>query len=202
MKKVLLIILFLLVTAMLFCEEYRYIEYNDTGYPASTGTPTLRVVLNRDGNTLGFGFSSTDPTTSGITSINDVLLGLYTELDPNTGKIQLKGRAPSFYIWWQIKKPSEENTSEYSFSVSKSGDFSYGEKSIQYTVKLNLDSGTEILRSNESKELDKLDKNSEYDENSIHSASYLVEINTEDVSGVPYGTILSSSIVLEVKTKT
>ena len=199
MKKVLLIILFSLVTAMLFCE--RYIEYNDTGYPASTGTPTLRVVLNRDGNTLGFGFSSTDPTTSGITSINDVLLGLYTELDPNTGKIQLKGRA-SFYIWWQIKKPSEGNTSEYSFSVSKSGDFSYGEKSIQYTVKLNLDSGTEILKSNESKELDKLDKNSEYDENSIHSASYLVEINTEDVSGVPYGTILSSSIVLEVKTKT
>ena len=196
MKKVLLIILFSLVTAMLFCE--RYIEYNDTGYPASTGTPTLRVVLNRDGNTLGFGFSSTDPTTSGITSINDVLLGLYTELDPNTGKIQLKGRAPSFYIWWQIKKPSEENTSEYSFSVSKSGDFSYGEKSIQYTVKLNLDSGTKILTSNDSQELDTYSK---YDKNSIHSASYLVEINTEDVSGVPYGTILSSSIVLEVKTK-
>lgn len=199
MKKVLLIILFSLVTAMLFCEEYRYIEYNDTGYPASTDTPTLKVVLNSDGNTLGFGFSSTDPTTSGITSINDVLLELYTELDPNTGKIQLKGRAPSFYIWWQIKKPLEKNTKGYSFSVRKSGDFSYGGESIRYTVNLNLDSGTKILTSNDSQELDTYSK---YEESSIHSASYLVEINTEDVSGVPYGTILSSSIVLEVKTKT
>lgn len=197
MKKVLLIILFSLVTAMLFCEEYRYIEYNDTGYPASTDTPTLKVVLNSDGNTLGFGFSSTDPTTSGITSINDVLLELYTELDPNTGKIQLKGRAPSFYIWWQIKKPLEKNTKGYSFSVRKSGDFSYGGESIHYTANLKVDSSTEIEISNDSKELDTY---SEYDKNSIHSASYLVEINTEDVSGVPYGTILSSSIVLEVKT--
>lgn len=199
MKKVLLIILFSLVTAMLFCEEYRYIEYNDTGYPASTGTPTLKVVLNSDGNTLGFGFSSTYPnSTSGITSINDVLLGLYTELDPNTGKIQLKGRA-SFYIWWQIQKPLEKNTKGYSFSVRKSGDLSGGGKSIRYTVNLNLDSGTKILTSNDSQELDTYSK---YEESSIHSASYLVEINTEDVSGVPYGTILSSSIVLEVKTKT
>lgn len=201
MKKVLLIILFSLVTAMLFCEEYKSIEYNGTGYPASTSIPTLSVELNRDGNTLGFGFSSTDPkSTSGITNITEMPLSLSSKLNPNTGKITLIG-STSFYIWWQIKKPSEGNTSEYSFSVSKSGDFSYGEKSIQYTVKLNLDSGTKILKSNESKELDRLDTNSEYDENSIHSASYLVEINTEDVSGVPYGTILSSSIVLEVKTK-
>ena len=197
MKKVLLIILFSLVTAMLFCEEYRYIEYNDTGYPVSTSTPTLKVVLNSDGNTLGFGFSSTDPTSkSGITSINDVLLGLYTELDPDTGKIQLKGRA-SFYIWWQIQKPLEENTKGYSFSVRKSGDLSGGGKSISYTANLTMDSGTKVI-STDSKELDTY---SEYDKNSIHSASYLVEINTEDASGVPYGTILSSSIVLEVKTK-
>lgn len=197
MKKVLLIILFSLVTAMLFCEGDKYIEYNDTGYPASTGTPTLIVVLNSDGNTLGFGFSSTDPkSTSGITSINDVLLELYTELDSNSGKIQLKGRA-SFYIWWQIQKPLEENTSKYSFSVSKSGDFSYGGESIHYTANLTVDSSTKIEISTVSQELDTY---SEYDESSIHSASYLVEINTDDASGVPYGTILSSSIVLEVRT--
>ena len=58
--------------------------------------------------------------------------------------------------------------------------------------------GEKILTSNDSQELDTYSK---YEESSIHSASYLVEINTEDVSGVPYGTILSSSIVLEVKTK-
>lgn len=197
MKKVLLIILFSIVTAMLFCEEYKSIEYNGTGYPASTSIPTLSVELNRDGNTLGFGFSSTDPkSTSGITNITEMPLSLSSKLNPNTGKITLIG-STSFYIWWQIQMPIEGGT-VYSFSVSKSGDFSYGEKSIQYTVKLNLDSGTKILKSNESKELDTYSK---YDKNSIHSASYLVEINTEDVSGVPYGTILSSSIVLEVKTK-
>ena len=197
MKKVLLIILFSLVTAMLFCEEYKSIEYNGTGYPASTSTPTLSVELNRDGNTLGFGFSSTDPkSTSGITNITEMPLSLSSKLDPNTGKITLIG-STSFYIWWQIQMPIEGGT-VYSFSVSKSGDFSYGEKSIQYTVKLNLDSGTKILTSNDSQELNTYSK---YEESSIHSASYLVEINTEDVSGVPYGTILSSSIVLEVKTK-
>ena len=195
MKKVLLIILFSLVTAMLFCE--RYIEYNDTGYPASTGTPTLRVVLNRDGNTLGFGFSSTDPkSTSGITNITEMPLSLSSKLDPNTGKITLIG-STSFYIWWQIQMPIEGGT-VYSFSVRKSGDLSGGGKSIRYTVNLNLDSGTKILTSNDSQELDTYSK---YEESSIHSASYLVEINTEDASGVPYGTILSSSIVLEVKTK-
>ena len=197
MKKVLLIILFSIVTAMLFCEEYKSIEYNGTGYPASTSIPTLSVELNRDGNTLGFGFSSTDPkSTSGITNITEMPLSLSSKLNPNTGKITLIG-STSFYIWWQIQMPIEGGT-VYSFSVSKSGDFSYGEKSIQYTVKLNLDSGTKILTSNDSQELDTYSK---YEESSIHSASYLVEINTEDVSGVPYGTILSSSIVLEVKTK-
>ena len=196
MKKVLLIILFSLVTAMLFCEEYKSIEYNGTGYPASTSTPTLSVELNRDGNTLGFGFSSTDPkSTSGITNITEMPLSLSSKLDPNTGKITLIG-STSFYIWWQIQMPIEGGT-VYSFSVSKSGDFSYGEKSIQYTVKLNLDSGTKILTSNDSQELNTYSK---YEESSIPSASYLVEINTEAVSGVPYGTILSSSIVLEVKT--
>ena len=152
MKKVLLIILFSLVTAMLFCEEYKSIEYNGTGYPASTSTPTLSVELNRDGNTLGFGFSSTDPkSTSGITNITEMPLSLSSKLDPNTGKITLIG-STSFYIWWQIQMPIEGGT-VYSFSVSKSGDFSYGEKSIQYTVKLNLDSGTKILTSNDSQEL-------------------------------------------------
>lgn len=196
MKKVLLIILFSLVTAMLFCEEYRYIEYNDTGYPASTGTPTLKVVLNSDGNTLGFGFSSTNPKSEGITNITEMPLSLSSELDSDTGKITLIG-STSFYIWWQIQMPLEKNTKGYSFSVSKSGDLSGGGKSISYTANLTMDSGTKVI-STDSKELDTY---SEYDKNSIHSASYLVEINTEDSSGVPYGTILSSSIVLEVKTK-
>ena len=180
MKKVLLIILFSLVTAMLFCEGYRYIEYNDTGYPASTGTPTLKFVLNSDGNTLGFGFSSTNPKSEGITNITEMPLSLSSELDSDTGKITLIG-STSFYIWWQIQKPLEENTKGYSFSVRKSGDLSGGGKSISYTANLMVDSRTEIEISNDSKEIDRYSK---YEESSIHSASYLVEINTEDASGV------------------
>ena len=193
MRKLLLITLLSLITTSIFCAGYT--QYNDTGHPSSL--PSLVVELKSDGNTLGFGFSSTDPkSTSGITNITEMPLSLSSKLDPNTGKITLIG-STSFYIWWQIQMPIEGGT-VYSFSVSKSGDFSYGEKSIQYTVKLNLDSGTKILTSNDSQELNTYSK---YEESSIHSASYLVEINTEDVSGVPYGTILSSSIVLEVKTK-
>ena len=196
MKRILLIIIIASVISSVFGDGSKV--YNGTDSLSSISTPSLSVTLSSEGYTLGFGFSSTDPnSTSGITNITEMPLSLSSKLNPNTGKITLIG-STSFYIWWQIKKPSEGNTSEYSFSVSKSGDFSYGEKSIQYTVKLNLDSGTKILTSNDSQELDTYSK---YDKNSIHSASYLVEINTEDVSGVPYGTILSSSIVLEVKTK-
>lgn len=193
MKRLLLITLLSLITTSIFCAGYT--QYNDTGHPSSL--PSLVVELKSDGNTLGFGFSSTDPkSTSGITNITEMPLSLSSKLDPNTGKITLIG-STSFYIWWQIQLPKEDGSTGYSFSVSKSGDFSYGENSIQYTVNLNLDSGTEILKNNKSEELDTY---SVYDKNSIHSASYFVEINTDDVSGVPYGTILSSSIVLEVKT--
>lgn len=193
MRRLLLITLLSLLTTSIFCAGYT--QYNGTGSPSSL--PSLDVELKSDGNTLGFGFSSTDPkSTSGITNITEMPLSLSSELNSETGKITLIGRT-SFYIWWQIQMPIEGGTA-YSFSVSKSGDLSGGGNSIRYTVNLNLDSGTKILTSNDSQELDTYSK---YEESSIHSASYLVEINTEDVSGVPYGTILSSSIVLEVKTK-
>lgn len=192
MKRLLLITLLSLIMTSIFCAGYT--QYNDTGHPSSL--PSLVVELQSDGNTLGFGFSSTDPKTSGITNITEMPLSLSFELNSETGKITLIG-STSFYIWWQIQLPKEDGSTGYSFSVSKSGDFSYEENSIQYTVNLNLDSGTEILENNKSEELDTY---SVYDKNSIHSASYFVEINTDDVSGVPYGTILSSSIVLEVKT--
>ena len=193
MRRLLLITLLSLIMTSIFCAGYT--QYNGTGSPSSL--PSLDVELKSDGNTLGFGFSSTDPkSTSGITNITEMPLSLSSELNSETGKITLIG-STSFYIWWQIQLPKEDGSTGYSFSVSKSGDFSYEENSIQYTVNLNLDSGTEILENNKSEELDTY---SIYDKNSIHSASYLVEINTDDVSSVPYGTILSSSIVLEVTT--
>ena len=193
MKKVLLIILFSLVTAMLFCEEYKSIEYNGTGYPASTSTPTLSVELNRDGNTLGFGFSSTDPkSTSGITNITEMPLSLSSKLDPNTGKITLIGRT-SFYIWWQIQLPKENGSTGYSFSVKKDGDLVNGTYTIPYTIKKT--DNTEI-----STTFFELDKYTSYNETTIYSNSFMVNVVSSDVSGVPYGTLLSSTITLEVKT--
>ena len=191
MRKLLLITLLSLITTSIFCAGYT--QYNGTGHPSSL--PSLTVELKSEGHTLGFGFSSTNPESEGITNITEMPLSLSSKLNPNTGKITLIG-STSFYIWWQIQLPIESGKKRYSFSVSKSGNLSGGGKSISYTANLKLDSGTKEI-TNDSKELDTY---SIYDKNSIHSASYLVEINTEDASGVPYGTILSSSIVLEVKT--
>ena len=191
MRRLLLITLLSLLTTSIFCAGYT--QYNGTGSPSSL--PSLVVELRSEGHTLGFGFSSTNPESEGITNITEMPLSLSSKFDSDTGKITLIG-STSFYIWWQIQLPIESGKKRYSFSVSKSGNLSGGGKSISYTANLKLDSGTKEI-TNDSKELDTY---SIYDKNSIHSASYLVEINTEDASGVPYGTILSSSIVLEVKT--
>ena len=176
MRRLLLITLLSLLTTSIFCAGYT--QYNGTGSPSSL--PSLVVELRSEGHTLGFGFSSTNPESEGITNITEMPLSLSSKFDSDTGKITLIG-STSFYIWWQIQMPIEGGTA-YSFSVSKSGDLSGGGNSIRYTVNLNLDSGTKILTSNDSQELDTYSK---YEESSIHSASYLVEINTEDVSGVP-----------------
>lgn len=192
MRRLLLITLLSLLTTSIFCAGYT--QYNGTGSPSSL--PSLVVELRSEGHTLGFGFSSTNPESEGITNITEMPLSLSSKFDSDTGKITLIG-STSFYIWWQIQMPIEGGTA-YSFSVSKSGDLSGGGKNIPYTANLMVDSSTKIEISTVSKELDTYSK---YDKNSIHSASYLVEINTRDASGVPYGTILSSSIVLEVKTK-
>lgn len=196
MKRILLIITITFVISSVFGGGS--IVYNGIDSLSSISTPSLSVTLSSEGYTLGLGFSSTNPASEGITNISEMPLSLSSELDSDTGKITLIG-STSFYIWWQIQMPLEKNTKGYSFSVSKSGDLSGGGKSISYTANLMVDSSTKIEISNDSKELDTYSK---YDKNSIHSASYLVEINTRDASGVPYGTILSSSIVLEVKTKT
>ena len=58
MKKILLITLLSLITISLFSAGHT--QYNGTGYPSSL--PSLAVELKSDGNTLGFGFSSTEIT--------------------------------------------------------------------------------------------------------------------------------------------
>ena len=75
MRKLLLITLLSLITTSIFCAGYT--QYNDTGHPSSL--PSLVVELKSDGNTLGFGFSSTDKTLplSSKSTIFDVLFTNY-----------------------------------------------------------------------------------------------------------------------------
>ena len=194
MKKILLITLLSLITISLFSAGHP--QYNGTGYPSSL--PSLAVELKSDGNTLGFGFSSTDPgSTYGITNISEMPLDLSTELDSSTGKIKLIGRTrTSFYIWWQIQMPIATDTTGYSFSVKKDGDLVNGTYTIPYNATITIGSvnkeiGTTFLG---------LDTYTSYSESSIYSNSFAVDVISSDASGVPYGALLSSTITLEVKT--
>ena len=190
MRRLLLITLLSLITTSIFCAGYT--QYNDTGHPSSL--PSLVVELKSDGNTLGFGFSSTDPkSTSGITNITEMPLSLSSELNSETGKITLIGRT-SFYIWWQIQLPKENGSTGYSFSVRKGEKLENGEYTIPYTATRTNDNA--VIGSNPLL----LDEYITYSESSIHENSYQINVVSSDASNVPYGTVLSSTITLEVMT--
>lgn len=191
MRRLLLITLLSLLTTSIFCAGYT--QYNGTGSPSSL--PSLVVELRSEGHTLGFGFSSTNPESEGITNITEMPLSLSSKLNPNTGKITLIG-STSFYIWWQIQLPIEDGSTGYSFYVRKGENLENGTYAISYTA----------TRTNDNKEIEStkpllLDEYITYSESSIHENSYQIEVVSSDASEVPYGTVLSSTITLEVKTK-
>lgn len=191
MRRLLLITLLSLIMTSIFCAGYT--QYNDTGHPSSL--PSFAVELKSDGNTLGFGFSSTDPkSTSGITNITEMPLSLSSELVSETGKITLIGRT-SFYIWWQIQLPIEDGSTGYSFYVRKGEKLENGKYTISYTATRTNDNA--VIGSNPLF----LDEYISYSESSIHNNSYQINVVSSDASNVPYGTVLSSTITLEVKTK-
>ena len=195
MKKVILILSLLLVISSAFAGTVGYTSYNDTSYPASNDAPSLTVTLSSDGNTLGLGFSSTDPkSTSGITNISEMPLTITPTLNAGGGNIQLIGSG-FFYIWWQIQKPIESGKL-YSFSVKKSGSLINGTKSVSYTATIKDISDTSKGTIEET--LTQLDAT--YSSTSMHQNSWKVEVvTTDDAAGVPYGTILTSTITLEVQ---
>ena len=197
MKKVILILSLLLVISSAFAGTVGYTSYNDTSYPASNAAPSLTVTLSSDGNTLGLGFSSTDPkSTSGITNISEMPLTITPTLNAGGGNIQLIGSG-FFYIWWQIQKPKESGKTGYSFSVKKSGSLINGTKSVSYTATIKDSSDTSKGTIEEN--LTQLDTYTSYSESSIHQNSWKVEVVSGDAAGVPYGTVLTSTITLEVK---
>ena len=184
-----------LVATTVFSEDVYKYSYNDTGFPSTA--PSLVVELTSDGNTLGFGFSSTDPEdTSGITNISEMPLTLYSELDANTGKIMLIGRE-TFFVWWQIQLPIKDGKTGYAFYIKKDANLINGTYSVPYTAKLTLDSSTKKEITTAFQELDKY---TTYSASTIYVNSFPLVIESNDASIVPYGTVLSSSITLEVKT--
>ena len=97
---------------------------------------------------------------------------------------------------WQIQKPIESGEG-YSFSVKKSGNLINGTKSVSYTATIKDISDTSKGTIGET--LTQLDTYTSYSESSIHQNSWKVEVVSGDAAGVPYGTVLTSTITLEVK---
>ena len=194
-KKMLLTLISILGVFSVFGEDYPY-EYNVNNFSDDTETPSLTVTLSTSKNILGFGFSSSDPkSTSGITNISEMPLTITPTLNAEKGNIQLTGSG-SFYIWWQIQKPIESGKL-YSFSVKKSGSLINGTKSVSYTATIKDSSDTSKGTIGET--LTQLDTYTSYSESSIHQNSWKVEVVSDDAAGVPYGTVLTSTITLEVK---
>ena len=193
MKRILLIIIIASVISSVFGDGSKV--YNGTDSLSSISTPSLSVTLSSEGYTLGLGFSSTNPASEGITNISEMPLRITPTLNAEKGNIQLIGSG-SFYIWWQIQKPIESGEG-YSFSVKKSGNLINGTKSVSYTATIKDSSDTS--KGTIGEDLTQLDTYTSYSESSIHQNSWKVEVVSGDAAGVPYGTVLTSTITLEVK---
>ena len=193
MKRILLIIIIASVISSVFGDGSKV--YNGTDSLSSISTPSLSVTLSSEGYTLGLGFSSTNPASEGITNISEMPLRITPTLNAEKGNIQLIGSG-FFYIWWQIQKPIESGKL-YSFSVKKSGSLINGTKSVSYTATIKDSSDTS--KGTIGEDLTQLDTYTSYSESSIHQNSWKVEVTTGDAAGVPYGTVLTSTITLEVK---
>ena len=194
MKRILLIIIIASVISSVFGDGSKV--YNGTDSLSSISTPSLSVTLSSEGYTLGLGFSSTNPASEGITNISEMPLRITPTLNAEKGNIQLIGSG-SFYIWWQIQKPKESGKTGYSFSVKKNGNLINGTKSVSYTATMKDSSNASKGTIGET--LTQLDTYTSYSESSIYQNSWKVEVTTGDAAGVPYGTVLTSAIILEVQ---
>lgn len=194
MKRILLIITITFVISSVF--GVGSIVYNGTDSLSSISTPSLSVTLSSEGYTLGLGFSSTNPASEGITNISEMPLRITPTLNSSAGSIQLIGSG-EFYIWWQIQKPIEIDKTKYTFSVKKSGKLGNGVYSVDYVAMIT--NRSEEAKGNIGETATELDSYDNYDSSSIHENSWKIEVSTSDASGVPYGTVLTSAIILEVQ---
>ena len=72
-----------------------------------------------------------------------------------------------------------------------------GTKSVSYTATMKDSSNASKGTIGET--LTQLDTYTSYSESSIYQNSWKVEVTTGDAAGVPYGTVLTSAIILEVQ---
>ena len=176
MKHVIVITIFMLFSIALLSSEVLGDEY----------VASLNVSFSSNGDILSVGFSSTDPTTSGIKPISTINLKSELGFD-SSGKMTIVGKAV-FYPYWQIQK-----NSSLKVVIFRSENLTYLGRILSYTSKLK-DSSTELKAT---EELDLYTYGTE-DYNKLVSGSVGVTINTSDASSFPYGASFSGTITLKV----
>ena len=179
MKHVIVITIFMLFSIALLSSEVLGDEY----------VASLNVSFSSNGDILSVGFSSTDPTTSGIKPISTINLKSELGFD-SSGKMTIVGKAV-FYPYWQIQK-----NASYKIIISRDEKLiGSTDGKLTYSAILN-DSKNSIVPSSGAITLYNY-KSSDY--NNLVKGSIGVSVETANASSLPYGTSLSGKVTLKVE---
>lgn len=184
MKHVIVITIFMLFSMALLSSE-AFVVY--AGQGVTGGTASLNVSFSSNGDILSVGFSSTDPTTSGIKPISTINLTSDLGFD-SSGKMTIVGKAV-FYPYWQI----QENAS-YKIVVSRNEKLIGETGELDYSVILKDSKNTVVPSSGEP-----LYDYTSDDYNELVKGSIGVSVETANASSLPYGTSLSGIVTLRVE---
>ena len=181
MKHVIVITIFMLFSIALLSSEVLGDEY----------VASLNVSFSSNGDILSVGFSSTDPTTSGIKPISTINLKSELGFD-SSGKMTIVGKAV-FYPYWQIQKnaPYRIIISRDERLIGSTG----GE--LTYSAILN-DSTNSIDPSSGEMTLYNYNYTSD-DYNTLVKGSIKVSVETANAFSLPYGTSLSGNVTFTVE---
>ena len=185
MKHVIVITIFMSFSMALLSSEV-FVEYADVGVTAKTASLNVSFSSNRD--ILSVGFSSTDPTTSGIKPISTINLTSYLGFD-SSGKMTIVGKAV-FYPYWQIQK-----NASYKIIISRDEKLIGSTGELTYSAILNDSTNSIVPPSGESPLYDYTSD----DYNNLVKGSIGVSVETANASSLPYGTSLSGKVTLKVE---
>lgn len=184
MKHVIVITIFMSFSMVLLSSEV-FVEYADVGVTAKTASLNVSFSSNRD--ILSVGFSSTDPTTSGIKPISTINLTSYLGFD-SSGKMTIVGKAV-FYPYWQIQK-----NASYRIIISRD------KKLIGSTGELAILNDSTDSSDPSSGKMTLYNYNYTSDDyNKLVKGSIGVSVETANASSLPYGTSLSGKVTFTVE---